>query len=210
MRILIAEDESGSRLLLERALSGWGHEVVATCDGNEAWEVLQREDTPRLVILDWMMPGIDGIEVCRRARQVEALRQLYIIMFTQRTTEDDIVEGLDAGANDYLSKPLSRRELRARIDVGQRVLELQAELANRVRELEESLARERTLQGLLPICSYCKKVRNDDNYWQQVERYIEDHAQVSFSHGICPDCYENVVVPELEEFKQRQQEDSGA
>lgn len=200
MRILVAEDEATARFLLQRTLTQWGHEVVAVDNGNAAWEALQQDNPPRLVVLDWMMPQVEGIEVCRRIRADVGLRDAYVIMVTSRDAEDDIVAGLDAGANDYLSKPLHRRELRARIDVGRRVLGLQAELAERVRELEEALERERTLEGLLPICSYCKKVRDDQNYWQQVEGYIESRADVLFSHGICPDCYEKIVQPELDEF----------
>jgi len=156
MRILIAEDDPPSRLPLEKRLEQWGHEVVVTVDGREARSVLEGDDHPRLAILDWMMPEIDG------------------------------------------------NELRARIDVGIRVPELQSELSDRVAELEASLAREKHLQGLLPICSYCKKIRDDKDYWQQVEGYIEDHADVSFSHGICPVCYVSIVQPQLDRL------DSGA
>jgi len=200
MQILVAEDEATARFLLQRTLTQWGHEVVAVEDGAAAWSALECDAPPRLLILDWMMPQVEGIEICRRIRADAKLRDSYIIMVTSRDAEDDIVAGLDAGANDYLSKPLHRRELRARIDVGQRVLGLQAELAARVRELEAALERERTLEGLLPICSYCKKVRDDDNYWQQVEGYIESRADVSFSHGICPECYEKIVQPELDQL----------
>ena len=97
-----------------------------------------------------------------------------------------------------MAKPFDHRELRARLQVGVRMLELQTSLAERVRQLEDALARVKRLQGLLPICSYCKRVRNDQNYWQQVEAYITERSEAAFSHGICPDCYENVVRPELE------------
>ncbi len=201
VRILIAEDEATNRLLLERTLQQWGHEVMVTEDGQQACDILKEDDPPKLAILDWMMPEMDGVEVCRWARRIPGLRQLYVIMLTTLDSEDDIVKGLEAGAGDYVTKPFRRRELQARIEVGSRIIELQSELAHRIEELEASLAREKTLQGLLPICSYCKKVRNDDNYWQQVEGYIEAHADVSFSHGICPDCYTNIVEPQLEELK---------
>lgn len=181
MRILIAEDDPPSRLTLEKRLEQWGHEVVVTVDGREARSVLEGDDHPRLAILDWMMP-----------------------MLTALDAREDIVEGLRAGADDYLIKPPDGNELRARIDVGIRVLELQSELSDRVAELEASLAREKHLQGLLPICSYCKKIRDDKDYWQQVEGYIEDHADVSFSHGICPVCYVSIVQPQLDRL------DSGA
>ena len=200
MRILIAEDEPTSRLLLERTLAAWGHDVQVCHDGQQAWEALQAPAHPSLAILDWMMPQLDGIDVCRRARQVPQLAALYIILLTTRDAEEDIVAGLDAGANDYITKPFRRRELAARIGVGERVVDLQSQLAARVIELEDALARVKTLQGLLPICSYCKKIRGDDNYWKQVEGYIEEHADVSFSHGICPDCYANIVEPQLQQL----------
>jgi phosphoserine phosphatase RsbU/P len=201
MRILIAEDEPTNRLLLEKTLTGWGHELVVCVDGGQAWEALQATSPPSLAILDWMMPELDGVAVCRRARQTEGLESLYIILLTSREAEEDIVAGLDAGANDYITKPFRRRELAARIGVGERVVELQQQLAQRVTELEEALSKVKTLQGLLPICSYCKKIRGDNNYWKQVEGYIEDHADVSFSHGICPDCYSSIVEPQLAELE---------
>ena len=203
MQILIAEDDPTSRLLLAATLERMGFDVVVATDGTEAWEALQQEDCPQLAVLDWMMPGMDGVEVCRRVREDPALRHLYLIILTTRTSREDLVRGLDSGADDYLSKPFDRNELQARIRVGLRVVQLQGDLAERVRELEAALVREKHLQGLLPICSYCKKIRDDGNYWQQVERYIEDHADVAFSHGICPDCYTTIVEPELEQLRAR-------
>ncbi len=200
MRVLIAEDDATSRRLLELTLNRWGNEAVTAADGNEAWEWLQRDDCPRLAILDWMMPGIDGTELCRRVR--ERLNDPpYVILLTARGTRDDMVEGLDAGADDYVTKPFDREELRARVRAGQRILELQDRLKERVRELEEAIAHVRLLQGILPICCYCKKVRDDQNYWQQVESYIARHSDMQFSHGICPDCWESKVKPELELIK---------
>ena len=209
MRILIAEDEPTSRLLLDRTLKQWDHEVVITENGREAREALAQEGAPQLAILDWDMPIEDGVEVCRWARSEPHLRQLYVIILTTKDSEDDIVQGLSSGANDYVTKPFARRELQARIDVGIRVVELQEELAQRIRDLEASIAREKTLKGLLPICSYCKKVRDDGDYWQQVEQYIESHADVSFSHGICPTCFKDVVEPELAEFEAKTEEKDG-
>jgi sigma-B regulation protein RsbU (phosphoserine phosphatase) len=198
MRILIAEDDATSRLLLERTLLQWDYEVITTKNGTEAWEILQGEQPPNLAIFDWMMPDIDGVEVCRRARALDTLSHLYVIMLTTRDTKEDLAEALDAGADDFSSKPFNRKELQARINVGARMLNLQMTLSKRVIELEESIQREKQLQGLLPICSYCKKIRDDNNYWSQVERYIEQKADVAFSHSICPDCYESVVKPEIQ------------
>ncbi len=148
-----------------------------------------------------MMPELAGIEACRKARQTAGLESLYIILLTSRDSEEDIVAGLDAGANDYITKTPRRRGFAARIGVGERVVELQSQLAQRVVELEDALSKAKTLQGLLPICSYCKKIRGDGNYWKQVEGYIEEHADVSFSHGICPDCYDSIVEPQLAELE---------
>jgi len=203
MRLLIAEDENTSRLMLEAILKKWGYEVISTVDGFEAWETLRQDDPPQLAILDWMMPGMDGVEVCRQVRARSELQHLYLIILTSRDTPDDIAEALHAGADDFITKPFDRRELQARIQVGRRVVELQSALAQRVRELEEALKREKRLQGLLPICSYCKKIRDDQNYWQQVEAYIEEHSGAAFSHSICPDCYADIVQPQLDEFRTR-------
>jgi DNA-binding response OmpR family regulator len=200
MRILIAEDEAVSRRMLEATLQKWGYEVVAVADGLAAWQALEGEDPPHLAILDWMMPGMDGTEVCQRVRELSHAPQTYLILLTARGSSEDVVRGLEAGANDYVTKPFDREELRARVQVGRRVVELQASLAQRVRELEEALAGVNQLQGLLPICSYCKKIRDDRNYWQQVERYISEHSEAVFSHSICPDCFEKFVKPELEKL----------
>lgn len=197
MRILIAEDDPVSRRVLETTLIKEGHEVVVTRDGAEAWEVLRRENAPSLVILDWMMPGLDGVELCRRMRQMGSSTPPYILLLTAKVNKADIVLGLNAGADDYVAKPFDHYELHARIHVGARVLQLRKRLAKRVRELEDALTQIKQLQGILPICSYCKNIRDDRNYWQRVESYISDHSEAKFSHSICPDCYESVVQSQL-------------
>ena len=200
MRILVAEDQAVSRHILVASLQKWGYGVTAVEDGTQAWQVLRAEDAPPLAILDWLMPGMDGMEICRQIRRSARPRPLYLILLTARRGREDKVQGLQAGADDYITKPFDREELRARVQVGIRVLELQGALSERVRELEEALSRVKTLQGLLPICSYCKKIRDDRNYWQQVEGYISDHSHAQFSHGICPECYARFVQPELDKL----------
>jgi DNA-binding response OmpR family regulator len=130
----VAEDDSISRELIRCRLQKWGFEVVVTCNGIEAMTELRREDAPTLAILDWMMPGMDGLEICRRTR--DANRPLYVIMLTARATKENLVEGLTAGADDYLVKPFDQAELHARIMVGLRVMSLQKALRERVQELE--------------------------------------------------------------------------
>jgi CheY-like chemotaxis protein len=201
LRVLIVDDEPIVRRLHETSLTGWGYEVVSASGGEQAWEMFQHPGAPSLAILDWTMPGMDGLELCTRIRGLGREPKPYLIFVTAKARTQDIVAGLSAGADDYIVKPFEREELRARVQVGFRMLELQAALADRVREVEEALARVKQLQGLLPICSYCKKVRDDQNYWQQVETYIEGHSDAQFTHGICPDCREKYVEPELERLR---------
>jgi sigma-B regulation protein RsbU (phosphoserine phosphatase) len=201
VRVLIAEDDAVSRHLLEATLAKWGYEVVVTVDGLQALEALSKPDAPSMAILDWMMPGLDGSQVCLKARELAGDRLLYMILLTAKGRKEDIVQGLTAGADDYVIKPFDRGELKARINAGERILRLQAELAARVKELELALTNVKLLQGLLPICCYCKKIRDDKNYWQQVDTYVADHSEAQFTHGICPDCRDKIVKPELERLK---------
>lgn len=209
MRILIAEDDLVSRRLLEATLRKWDYEVMVACDGAEALAAMKGPDPPALAILDWMMPGMDGVEVTRAARQIVTTTPIYIILLTAKAEKRDIVAALEAGADDYLTKPFDRDELGARVWAGLRIVALQENLLDRVRELEDALANVKQLQGMLPICSYCKSVRNDENYWQKVESYITDHSDAKFSHGICPDCFENTVTPELKKFRQENKIENG-
>jgi phosphoserine phosphatase RsbU/P len=197
VRVLVADDDPVSRRLIQATLESWGHPVTVAQDGDIAWATLASPDAPRMAILDWMMPGMDGPEICRKARAGVQTAGFYLILLSARDTRQDLLAGLEAGANDYLTKPFDQNELRARVGVGLRILELQKKLANRVIELELAMAQVKRLRGLLPICMYCKKIRNDSNYWQQVDSYIRDHSEAEFSHGICPDCYEKFVKDQL-------------
>ena len=128
MRILIAEDEDGTRLKLESLLGKLGFDVVVTRNGSEAWEQLQRPDAPKLALLDWLMPGLDGVDVCRKVRQSATVPYIYIVMLTVKGQKQDLVAGMEAGADDYLSKPFDADELRVRLRAGERILALQDEL----------------------------------------------------------------------------------
>ncbi|MFL5241842.1 MAG: PleD family two-component system response regulator [Gemmataceae bacterium] len=195
MRVLVAEDSYASRCRLEEMLADWGYQVLTADNGADAWSILENSP-PQMALLDWMMPEIDGVEICRRVRNDPRLQFLYILLLTARVDQEDVVAGLEAGADDYLTKPVNPSELKARLNVGRRIIELQQSLGDRVHELELAMSSVHQLQGLLPICSYCKKIRDDKNYWQQVESYITSHSGVQFSHGICPDCYERLVKKE--------------
>jgi sigma-B regulation protein RsbU (phosphoserine phosphatase) len=201
MRILIAEDDSVSRHILTTNLANWGHEVITSVNGLEALRASQEEDAPRLAILDWMMPGMEGPEVCRRIRELPATVPPYIILLTARQGAKEVVEGMQAGADDYLTKPYHRDELRVRLQVGVRMIELQTKLADRIGKLEEALEQVKRLQGIIPICGYCKKIRDDHDYWQNVESYVATHSEAEFSHSVCPSCFVQIVQPQLDSFK---------
>jgi DNA-binding response OmpR family regulator len=188
MRILIAEDDPTSRRLLEATLARHGYEVVSATDGDEAWERLHEKNAPRLAILDWMMPGRDGIEICRRLRLEMRPSYVYLLLVTTKTRTEDIIHGLEAGADDYLTKPYDPQELRCRIKTGERLLHLEEELAAKVSELQEALSHVKQLQGLLPICMFCKKIRDDSDTWHMLETYIERNSEALFSHSLCGDC----------------------
>ena len=200
MKVLIADDDNVGRMVLESAIRRWGYEAVSAVDGSEALAALQSDDPPALAILDWMMPGMNGVEVSRAVRSLAQPSSAYIILLTARSEKEDIVAALDAGADDYLTKPYHSEELRVRVQAGMRIVELQRSLAGRISELEAALASVKQLQGMLPICSYCKNIRDDDNYWQKVDDYISDHADVQFSHSVCPNCYDEIVVPDMKKF----------
>jgi sigma-B regulation protein RsbU (phosphoserine phosphatase) len=206
IRILGVDDDPVSRLLLEATLDKRGHAVTMAADGTTAWELIEKLTRPAspaalppplLAILDWFMPVPDGMDLCRRIRECLPDRMVYTILLTSCGGHEAVVAGLEAGAHDYIVKPFHPDELEARVRVGLRVLRLQQSLAERVRDVEAALAQVKQLHGLLPICSYCKSIRRDDNYWQQVEHYIAAHSEAQFSHGICPGCYEKEIQPQL-------------
>lgn len=193
MRILLAEDEAEGRLIVESVLEGQGHEIVVASDGEEAWDILSEEAPPQFLILDRHMPKLDGTEICRRLQPRRGTRPTYVLLLTAMDRISDIVSGLDAGADDYLVKPYNIRELQARVRVGLRILETQQAVANRIEELEAALKKVKRLQGLLPMCAHCKRVRDDDNYWTQVEAYATEHSEAQFTHGICPECTDELM-----------------
>jgi phosphoserine phosphatase RsbU/P len=188
MRVLIADDDPVLRHALKSYLATWSYQAVVAEDGQDALRALQQVDPPQLAVIDWNMPGIDGVDLCRYVRGTPALAGMYLIMLTGNQDQGDVVAGLESGADDYITKPFNWEELRARLRIGSRIVTLQRALAARVDELQQALSNVKRLSGLLPICAYCKKIRNGEDYWMQVERYLAEHSEAEFSHGICPDC----------------------
>jgi DNA-binding response OmpR family regulator len=194
MKILIADDELVSRTLLESYLQFWGYVPVSVSHGKEALEILKGPDAPLIAILDWMMPYMSGPEVCQAVQKLQKPVSPYMLLVTSKADKRDIVRGLQAGAQDYVTKPYDPNELQARVDVGRRMVHLQQLLAQRITELEEATRQIRQLRGLLPICCRCKKVRSDDGYWSEVDTYITSHTDTKFSHSFCPDCYKVAIA----------------
>lgn len=128
MRILIADDDAVSRMILEAHLAKWGYEVVAAADGDEAWRILQSADAPRLAILDWLMPGLDGVEICRKLRKEARDSRTYLILLTMLHGEDDVLNAMRAGADDFMVKPFKAAELQVRLRAGRRIVDLEDEL----------------------------------------------------------------------------------
>jgi DNA-binding response OmpR family regulator len=190
LRVLLAEDEAVTRRLLEAQMTRAGYEVVSVPDGLKAWEVLEAADPPSLVVLDWNMPGLDGPDICRKLRASQRSNYTYMLLVTARNAKADVVEGLSAGADDFISKPVDPEELRARLRTGVRVVQLERNLQAKLRELEEAAEHVKELQGMIPICMHCKRIRNQSQIWEKVETYIEHRSDARFSHALCTECLE--------------------
>ena len=186
MKILVVEDDTDSRETLGALLELDGHQVVSAKNGSEGWQAF--ESGPfRVVISDWLMPEMDGLELCRRIRAAERPSYSYVILVSALKGKASYLQGMAAGADDFISKPYDPDELKTRLIVAERIIGVQ----DRVKRLE----------GILPTCMYCKKIRDERNEWVGIEAYITQRSQASFSHGVCPTCYETVLKPELSRFR---------
>lgn len=180
MKILIAEDDPVSVKILQFTLEHFGHEVVSAPSGTEAWEEFDRAPV-RVIVSDWMMPGLDGLELCQKVRARPRTDYTYFILLTATNTgRDNLRKAMESGIDDFLAKPLDREAIMMRLRVAERILEFTTQI--------------RALKELIPICMYCKRVRDDSDYWQQVESYIHTHTGSNFSHGICPTCFDTQIT----------------
>jgi|WetSurMetagenome_2_1015567.scaffolds.fasta_scaffold05786_3 phosphoserine phosphatase RsbU/P len=190
MKVLIAEDDGASRTILSAQLTKMGYEVLESDDGVRAWELYEREH-PGLVITDWMMPEMSGPDLCRRIRSVQRPEYTYLIILTALGDKSAYIEGMSSGADDFIVKPADTAELTVRLRVAERILSLQSQM--------------RQLERLLPICPKCKRIHANDERWEPVESYITKRSEAHFSHGICPECYTNIVQPQLAAIRLRNQ-----
>lgn len=200
MKVLAVDDDRVTMTTLRRLLEKFGYEPLLASNGTDALKLFL-DHHPKILITDWIMPEMEGPTIVKTVRAFAESDYTYIIMLTSRHDKDDLMAGMLAGVDEFLTKPIDPDHLRARLRVGKRIMLLQESLNKRVRELESEREHVKMLQGFLPICSYCKKIRDDENLWSQVEEYISDHQEnVQFSHSICPDCYESKVKPMEEAF----------
>ncbi len=189
LHVVIAEDDLVTRRLIEKFLRDEGHQVAAFESGAAAWEHISREPV-QVIVSDWIMPDTDGLDLCRRVRAMRRETYIYFILLTSASrSHSNIHTAVAAGVDDFLSKPVNPDEMWMRLHVASRILTY----AGQVRQLE----------SLIPICSYCKKVRNDANLWQAVDQYLSQQTGKDLSHSICPDCYRTIVQKELDELRDR-------
>jgi len=169
--------------------------IGVAMDGKQALDIMKKAGNYDLVLLDVKMPFLNGLETCKAMRENDFLREIPVIFLTAFHESEEIVAGFEAGGQDYVTKPFNSRELLSRVKTQlelkssrDRLKLLLSEKEKLISELNESLANVKTLKALLPMCSYCKKIRDDKGYWNQVDEYITNHSDTKFSHGLCPDC----------------------
>jgi phosphoserine phosphatase RsbU/P len=182
MKVLAIDDQPVAAMQLVAVLRSLGHDADHARSSEEAWAQLRRGGY-RVVVSDWRMPGIDGLDLCRMVRAHGGEYVYFILVSVAGVSRENRQAALEAGVDDFLPKPIDPDELGMRLHVAQRILGFAAQV--------------KQLESFLPICGYCKKVRDDQNYWSQVEEYLGKRDGLRFSHSVCPDCYERVLLPQL-------------
>jgi len=191
VKILIAEDEYTTRLMVQVSLENWGYKVESAVDGNEAWSLMKKQEPPDIAILDWEMPEMDGIEVCLRIKELKRKNPVYVILLTGRDSQNDILQGFDAGADDYITKPFNDNELRSRVRVAERIVRIQSTLTKSLEELKMALDLVETFPDNVCVCSNCRKIEGEDASWHQLEAYVDNNNDSRFVQTICPECASN-------------------
>ena len=178
MNVLVVDDDPSTVTLVSAVLRKTGHEVVTAPDGELGWQIVRQKPVD-LIVSDWMMPGLEGPDLCKMVRKLAREKYVYIILLTSLSGRERFLEGMQAGADDFMRKPVDVEELNARVAAAERILGLHQHVAQ--------------LEGLLAICSYCKKIRDDGGQWVHVESYMSRRTSLEFSHGVCPLCKAKVL-----------------
>ncbi len=211
-KILIVDDIEDNIKLISIILKSEMYDVYEALSGEEAIKKA-KETKPDLILLDVMMPGMDGYTVCEKLKEDPDTENIPIIFITAKAEMKDIVKGFKIGAVDYIKKPFRAEEIRVRVNIHielkktKDILEKKFDKERKLtKELQEALSKVKTLSGLLPICCYCHKIKDDKGYWQRVDEYIRRHSDADFTHGICGDCREK-VMKDLEEKDKKNKKD---
>ncbi|MCF8037948.1 MAG: response regulator [Desulfohalobiaceae bacterium] len=188
IKILLVDDDPDVLMATSRVIGAEGYQVFEASSGAECME-LAKIHHPDLILLDVILPDIEGIELCNAIKSDPSLKKIFVILISGlRTSSIEQAEGLDVGADGYIARPVSNKELKARVKAFVRILSAERERDRLIQELQEALSTIKQLSGLLPICSHCKKIRDDQGYWSQLEAYIQKHSEAVFTHSICREC----------------------
>lgn len=198
--VLIVDDVPENIKVLGNTLRNRNYVISAALSGEQALEIINQSLSPDLILLDVMMPGMNGFEVCAKLKSSPATNEIPIIFLTAKTETEDIVKGFEVGAVDYLTKPFNTAELLARVRTHLELKAAKDRQKELIGSLEKALEEVKTLSGFIPICSYCKKIRDDKGFWEQVESYVGKRSTAQFSHGICPDCVKKYYPDMAEEL----------
>lgn len=191
LNILIVEDDPDILFATARIVESQGYTVLQATTGGECKSLL-KETMPDLILLDVELPDMNGADLCRDIKSDPLLKGIFIVLTSgMRTSSQEQAYGLEFGADAYIARPISNRELKARINAMVRILVAERDRDRLIQELQEALSRVKRLSGLLPFCSYCKKIRDDNGYWEQVEDYIQKHSEAKLGDSICPTCARN-------------------
>ncbi|THB77798.1 MAG: DNA-binding response regulator [Desulfobulbaceae bacterium] len=197
IRILVVDDDPDVLFATARIMKKEGYDVSEAATGQECLEQTERQQ-PDLILLDVELPDILGTEVCHRLKSDDKYKSIYIMMLSGRKIEtDDQADGLEVGADGYVARPVSNRELRARVGVMARLIRAERKCAHYIVELEQALAQIKVMSGIIPICSHCKQIRDDQGYWNRLENYIQAHSEAKFSHSVCEECLDK-YYPEVD------------
>ncbi|MBN2282185.1 MAG: response regulator [Candidatus Marinimicrobia bacterium] len=199
--ILMVDDVPKNLQVLGNILNKEGYKISAALNGEQALKILENAK-PDLILLDVMMPGLSGFDVIKEIQKNEELAEIPVIFLTAKTEKEDVIQGIELGAVDYVTKPFNSIELLARVRNHLELKLSKDRLKKMNAELQKALREIKTLKGLVPICANCKKIRDDDGFWQEVEHYVAAHTEADFSHGICPDCMKELYPEVYEKMKE--------
>lgn len=190
IKILIVDDDPDVLLASSRIVKSEGYQVLTASSGTACMAMVKKH-RPDLILMDVVLPDIHGTTLCKEIKSDPALQGIYIVLISgMKTSSVEQADGLDVGADGYIARPVSNRELKARVSAMVRILRAERERDRLIVQLKEALLQVKRLSGLLPLCSYCKKVRDDRGYWNQIDAYLQEHSEADISHSICPECAE--------------------